>query len=481
MGGRFRFFVFVLLFFLVGSATAQAGACKWNVKGKITFLDDLFSTNKNLPLAHAKVKIWASVLDAGGWNLWGTVRTGVHGEYHVQATPAMSGSLWCDAKRRFKVKIIFANSKIRILDAQRVLSGFEIADRAKWRSGRTVTINYHFDDLVDNHRKDTNGHYVTTRAAQIFYGYRKIFRFLERNGLEPRPFTVVWPSESGSPTIPRMWSPPTGRVIIPKSEFWSYDESRDKWTYVGAQLYSAKDHIHELLHQWFHDNVYVPNYLVGDTLGSHDFLESPALSFYEALPEIIAVAVDQDIFESSYNRLPSLRKFSGIYNAFRAAKKDSGEKYYTKTELDNLIHNNSAQWKHDLYRSEYAVQYYLALLMNSNWPLFNPNDSVNHNLLSQNAGYLAGVFDCSDVQTPFYTAVDLLRALKRWRSDFGGIIPAGESNLIGFYNSLARHSAEFVDYRSFLLKLGNPHYANKIWGWDVCEYEPPGGVEPPTY
>lgn len=464
----FRHVLPLLVFCAVSLFSFQASSapCEWTVSGKVSFLDDLYSyPKKNRALVGGRIKVWASVLESGGWALWGDTRTNSEGRYHLTKKPAMSGALWCDAKRRFKVKVVFESDKAKILTLGQAAQSHVISNRSKWREGRNVDISYRFHELNDPDRAQLSGRYVATRAAQFFYGFQKYHSWLKRQDLDPRKFQVVWPSGKGSTLEQHMWSPPLGAVLIPKSEFWFYDENGKKWTYRSTEGRDAKDCLHEGLHQWFHDHVYVPNYLVGATLGTHDFLETAALSFYEAVAEMIALSIDQDIFPDAFDSgLPKPQDFNTMLRVFREAKKKSGENYYTQFELDALVRRNGNAWQKDLYRSEYAVKNYLALLMDENWFEHAPDYG---SLTPENTPDVT--FDCRQVPSPLFSPVELLRALKAWRGEFNGRIPEGERGITGFYDLLASQDPDFSEYRDLLIKMGNPHYGDHVSGWQACQ------------
>lgn len=454
---------------LLLSQPAYAGVCQWTVQGKVKVLDDLFSDGATLPLAGAKVKVWASVLESGGWALWGSDRISKNGKYRVSAIPALSGPIWCDAKRRFKVTVIFENSGVGIATRSGTMQKYVISNKEKWRPGRNVNINYTFKTLTDKKRKQLEGRYVATRAAQFFLGFKKIHKFLAQNNLKPDPFLVAWPSDAGSELAPRMWSPPLGVIMIPKSEFWFLNQDTNKWDFSGVSLGKAKDILHEALHQWFHKHVYVPNYLSGATLRTHDFLETPEMSFYEAIPEVMAKALDQDIFDYPGIGLSVPSPFSAIQNAFATAQNAStGKKYFTEEELSELIEENGSEWKKYMARAELTVGNMLLFLLRPKWYEFNPN----RGMLSGYEGLfnytLPDYFDCTGVPEQNFTPVEILHALKSWKSAFEGTIPTNKRDIRKFMDWLTVENPDFSRWKNLILKLGNPHYDSMIWGWDAC-------------
>lgn len=468
--------IFLLLaagWLLLLSQPAYAGVCQWTVQGNVEVLDDLFSDGLTLPLAGAKVKVWASVLESGGWALWGSDTIKQNGKYRVLAVPALSGPIWCDARRRFKVTVIFKNTDVGVVSRFGTAQKHVISDKNAWHSGRTVDINYTFKILTDKKRKQLEGRYVATRAAQFFLGFKKIHAFLSQNHLKPDPFRVVWPSEAGSKLAPRMWSPPLGVILIPKSEFWYLNKDTDKWSFTGGNLTKAKDILHESLHQWFHKHVYVPNYFSGATLRTHDFLETPELSFYEAIPEVLAKALDQDIFDSPGIGLSVPSRFLAIKNAFATAENESsGEKHFTEDELNELIMENGPQWKKYLARAEFTVNNTLLFLIRPKWHNFNPNWGMLSGYEGLSSSSLPYYFDCTEVPEQNFTPVEILQALKSWKSAWGGTIPVHKRDIREFMDWLTVANPDFSSWKNLIFKLGNPHYNNKIWGWDACHAEP---------
>jgi hypothetical protein len=484
----FLIMMMLLLTFITSNALAT---CSWTVSGYAKYYENYITTQEvtqSKGIKNATIKIWASTMPSGGWNYWGSDRIDTQGNYSITKKPAQSDPIGCDLRRRFKVKVYLDHAKARIVDPGLQTRTILISNLNQWKSGRNVTINRTFSELIDSSREQLSGDYVDTRAAQLFVGYQNLYDFFDDLDLDPIQLKAVWPDGSGSTDYDQAWSPPGGYVRIPKSEYWSHLSGT--WEYIGdfhassliaqtTKLQKVITQIHEVLHQWFNEYVYVPSFASGKKPYTHEFYETPAVALYEAIPVAYTVQL-KNLWYTGSTSPTVCTPYNEMFTQFFAEPKTGGAKFEYQ-ELRDAIDDNSIEWQDSLESAELAITGFLQLLIRGNWYYaFLGNDYVNSDLLINNTTVqitstmnytedLIQDYDCSELPQYLFTAHEIFKLLKEWKEvSPGNTVPESERNSEGFYNFLKEVKPEYADYIDIVWQFYNPHYAGEHLNLEVC-------------
>ncbi len=498
-------FLFATLATLTFASEAIAGTCKWRVEGDVKVLDNLWAAKADPKvsvergLEGAKVRIMAATLP-GLFVPWGEVEVDKKGHYEKTVTPAESDPIGCALPRFFRVVLVLENTKVKIapefpplapgLPAMFPAWVWPLADEgvAQKRTPdvngmRTAYFSKTFSELKDPDRTSVallphknsrdSGLHNMTRAAQMFWGYQRTYDKMLALKLEPIKVNVVWPSGVGSKDDRGFSDPVIDHTRIRKSWFWS----KNDWAWVQTEL------THEYVHQWFNAKVYEPGFLGGkEWTSTHDFKETPALTFYEEAAEFLAVGLNQATFSFTLN--PGLENFGfgvrnpgAIYSAFAAAtfapdgKPDEKANYYDAGALKVLINGNSDVWLKDLDKANVSVRNYLRLLVLQNW---HGHEFGSNYLTTPGEALPAepGPKNCKMMPAEMFTFPEVARAMLQWKGAKGGRSVKDQS-LSGFYEYLAGAHPKFAPHRELFHALGNPHFAQKGSrenknAWDDC-------------
>lgn len=484
--------LFAVIFALSILNTEPAYAdCTWNVSGNATVYNDLIRPDAQVatePIHHATVKVWASILPAGGggWHYWGSDTTDSSGNYSVTATPAQDDPIGCSLNRRFKVKIYLDNDKAQVVSADLQTRNILISNTSTWYSGTSVTINKTLNSSIDTDRSQLNGNYVDTRAAQLFVGYQMIYNYFDDNDFNPIKMKIVWPDGAGDKDYRRLWSPPGGYVRMPKSEFWNYNDSTHEWHYIDLNasntlntlLNRAKVQIHEIIHQWFNVKVFIPNFISGETAHTHEFTERPSVSFYEAFALVLSEMI------VSHLRVGEEWSFKGsdiptyyeIYSRFRNARHDNGDFYFNPGVLINMIDANSEGWQEHYFSAEYtAINYLKLLVVEGDWPGRNLGGNYSVRLLGSREYHLdfqrENNLRCYSIDIPMFKPSDLIYAALAWKNDSSTTnrVPDNERNILGFYTQMKRYDSSKTEYLDLFINWLNPHFAGENLNTEYCD------------
>ena len=84
------------------------GRCTWRVKGRLQVYErDTTGEHRNRPLAGIDVRVYGSLINNGGFGIWGTPRTDAGGNYSFAKRKSCS-------RRNLKVQARFRNDKLSI-------------------------------------------------------------------------------------------------------------------------------------------------------------------------------------------------------------------------------------------------------------------------------------------------------------------------------------------------------------------------------
>ncbi|MBL6990776.1 MAG: hypothetical protein ISR65_13405 [Bacteriovoracaceae bacterium] len=467
-------------------------SCNWKVYGRLEVKNDLFISapgsnahSQRVPISDVKVRLWASTLNSGGWASWGSTRSNSAGNYQIRKRPREADPIGCNKRRRFKIKLEFDGRSARVLNPGMQTQSYTFMTSKK--DGKEVRVNKYLNTTVDdrNRGQTISTSYKATRAAQIYWAYRLLYQKANAWNVGAEKISVVWPDGLGNMDL-LGWSAPGCCVRITRSWFWYKSDDTNVWVnifdrsgYSWRRKWATRELTHEWVHQWFNKNAYIPNFTGGRTPGTHDFLETHQVTFYEEFAEFAAVFLNQEVFhivDNNYDNTEILNRY-GVYKAFKDARRPNGRPYYSDGRvLKPMIRQNSRKWKKDLYRAQDSVANYLRLLISPSW--FRKSygtESFSGTTTKPTRIFIDPIqYDCSDVSVRMFTPRQILHAISRWKNAFSNRrIPDADRGILGFYNYLGRRSNtyqnDFDQQKSLFFKLGNPHYAGKKDGIDACQ------------
>ena len=463
----------LLTLFLVHS-TVWADTCKWTVKGKVFVKDNLFvnGATQVKPLKGAKVTIYASTVNSGGWRKWGTDIINSSGEYLLTVKPAESDPIGCNKKRRFKVKVKLANDYVKIMHHPVPTVWNEVIIKTGKKSGRTVNLgSYTYKSFNDSKPHTTLTDYTATKAATMFLAYQEVYKKLKSWGLEPKKAKLLYPDGPGSNDY-LGYSDPACCVKIARIWFKYNDK---KW--------QARELTHELVHQWFNKRVFTPGFAFTgkNWFGTHDFLETTELTLYEEFAEWAAYELNKEIFGITNTKNKYIYSRSGIYWAFRyatfnpsdgtATHDGTGTHYYYWAEIENMINQNNHKWLKVLYRANISVKNYLRLLTVKDWYWKDFDDDYTEagTTEAKSNQTLIKKYDCSQLRSPMFTTKEIFKYIKKWKDKSPNNKIPTPRGIKEFYDFLATQDNTFAQYKDHFLHLGNPHYAGKEHALDFCQ------------
>ncbi|NOQ72369.1 MAG: hypothetical protein GQ574_10235 [Crocinitomix sp.] len=464
----------------------------WKVNITVRVKNDLFVKNPGIdsviePLVGVRVILSASTVQSGGWVPWGSGVTDANGTVRIIKSPIDSGRIGYKKPRRFKYIVQFSNSKAKIVDGGLGLRKSTIITGGK--NGDEVNLTHTFDEVEDGRWtvNMTTG-YKDTRSAQMLVGYTKVNNLLRVWNAGAIRFQLVWPDGKGTATYSG-WSPPGGFVRIARSWFCAYSDK--KWVNPfknksidpsGDKKYERdwilRELTHEAVHQWFYARIFTPAWKVHNTGNTHDFLEDPALAFFQAVAEFMAIQINDELFDIDPTLFRRVRTRHNIYEKFKDARKASGTAYFMDSrELVPMIEGRGRKytdirvWHKQFYRAELVANNYLNLLLLKDWFKhdFGDDFKTGDNYVSIKRSKTAYNETLSRV---LFRPKDIAHAIVRWRDQYPKKkIPASERGIEGFYRYLASkqrtYRNNFGRYKQLLLNLGDPHYAGKLNGKDA--------------
>ncbi len=443
--------------------TAEASSsCRVRVKGRALVKDNLWNVDGDAgPTVYRGIEGALVRLTLAGAYV-GSTRIAANGRWSKVVRPR--DLLPCGAARTIDATIVLDDSRARIAPPTFVPYFYNLTNPLQlrspsWQSGvRTYNVSTRYFNGSDSPVNSPNvlpglpgAYYNFSRAAQMFYGLRRVHKRMASWSLHPTKVKVLWPAAPGSDDS-RGWSPPGGWVHI-FSTWFNSDAARDDWAWVQREL------THEYLHQWQSARVYEPNFASGQSLSTHEHLENPDLSLNEAFAEFMARVLNNAEFGFSGIKFPRSRR--GIFVRFDEAETVFGNSFYDDGELTMLINGNTQTWRDQLDQAEDAVYSQLWLLIKDQWTHYdyssNYLDAGANNYVEWKQPPTSR--DCSDVPRRMFTAQQVLQAMATWRSDRGGSIAGAERSLSGFYEYLTEKHPHFDAYDGLFRKLGNPSHA----------------------
>jgi hypothetical protein len=466
----------------------------WKVNITVRVKNDLFVQNPGIdseiePLVGVRVLLYASTITHGGWVSWGSGVTDANGTVRIIKSPIDKSRIGYKKARRFKFIVQFSNSKAKIVDGGLGLRKSTIITGAK--NGDEVNITHTFDEVEDGRwTVNMTTAYKDTRSAQMLVGYTKINNLLREWNAGAIRFNLAWPDGKGTASN-KGWSPPGGFVRISRSWFWTHEDNEwiNPFKRISSTLDPDEDYksdrdwilrelTHEAVHQWFYARIYTPTWIVHNTGSTHDFLEDPALAFFEAVAEFMAIQINAELFNIDPTRRNRVRTRNGIYEKFRDARKASKKPYFSeRRELQPMIEAKGRKyedirvWHKQFYRAEVTAMNYLNLLLLKDWFKYDFGNSYKSgnnyvSITNRKINYK------DTLHSQLFRPKDLAHAIVRWRDRYSDKkIPERERGIIGFYTYLGSkertYRNNFKSYKALLLRLGDPHYAGKVNGHDA--------------
>lgn len=457
----------------LAETTAEASSCRWRVRGWVKVRDNLWNRQGNATatadrgLQGAKVIIEAATVP-GFFQQWGVATINASGYYARTVRPAQSDPIGCALPRYFRATLRLEDSRVKI--APELLPAFpawiwplsdETVARRPGLSGgrRTVTLSRTFTNITDHYPDNlafipgtTGALHNFTRAAQMFYGLRKVRNHMASWGLNPIKVNVIWPSGVGSDGDWGFSDPVVDHVRIRKA--WFHKTKRDgslDWDWVQREL------THEYIHQWQNARSYEPFFGGGRTAGTHDFFEPAALTLYEELAEYATKAIHESLFGWSYSWRVYTR--ASMFQSFANASTEVLGPYFETDDLIDLVEADSTQWRSYLDEGAESVLNHLNLLVKPDW--FGYDYSADYGASSGGVAQRRGALprDCSAEPEPLLSKRQVVSAYADWRGDRGGHIPTDQRSLSGFYDYLGQRYPHFAARQDLVHSLGNPHFA----------------------
>ncbi len=386
-----------VLIVCVGSP-ALAG-CKWEVRGKLQVVDEIFVGHKKKAtraLSHADVVVYASITKSGaGWVPFKEGRTDSKGNFKVRRTAPVP----CSQKHRFKVNVRLKSREAALTFGPGDPYWFTAYKNTKrrWPAKKADLGTIKLEGGSKSNKR--NNLRKATRAAATFIAARKMHGWLKSKGLSPKKIKIAYPDNVAT------YADPVCQCARLKKGW--FDNASNK---SGKHKYIYTETLHEAWHIWWNQHLFFPNVLRGKKSNTHEFVESPALALYEAFAEYAANILMKQAFGLAYRIDMRPESRSKIKAAFKSNKA-------SLTKWDS---------------AERVALNYLKLLTTKSWP----------------GGCTA--------PKQFYTPVALLKKFKGWKRHL-----SGKKGIREFIDYLAKTDRGFKPHKTQLLRMGDPRNTKK--------------------
>ncbi|MEE2786681.1 MAG: hypothetical protein VX589_05025 [Myxococcota bacterium] len=424
---------------MLGQAHAR---CSYTVTGRITVDDQLFSTSATTRnVVGATVVIDASRGTKHPFARWGTARTNAKGYFRLNKTIRT----FCRQKRRFKVSLKFSNDKVKLETpafqprVQPIMQTSMKGTRkgSKW----SVSLGRIHLPYAGYTTEPGRQRHFANRLALLWYAYQIQYDTFKRWGLKPKTIRTIYPNGPGE----------TGWA-----DFFSGRSRLNRKWFTHSKRWSRTEALHEPVHIWWNQHLFLPWFLTGRVGNTHELKESPPLALYEAFAEWVANVLNRDIFRVSlYTDLERNTRHE-IYQIFRDAVhfKPNGKRGRKKVwpdtnKLRRLFKAPTSTFRKAFWSSEHVVMNYLNILTTSRWyrkAYGTMDESSVPNEFSATP--------CPGVPEQLFTPDELMRALLDWHATKRTKV--GQRGMDSFMRYLRDTRHGFRPYYKLVLDLGNP-------------------------